>query len=139
MLQLLIGVGEKSFAGRSQAHAYRREGVSLLFLIRGLRLKEGTHQSVIFRFVLGGSTWVGQPADLARLSEVVFMKKLLESDNPVNAICPEDAELALVIAAKIDQTTTTPASAGQRHLVDRTDALPVLVFEQHDRLTRHRC
>jgi hypothetical protein len=67
------------------------------------------------------------------------MKKVLESDNPVNAIRPEDAELALVIAAKIDQTTTTPASAGQRHLVDRTDALPVLVFEQHDRLTRHRC
>jgi hypothetical protein len=23
--------------------------------------------------------------------------------------------------------------------VDRTDALAVLVFEQHDRLTRHRC
>ncbi len=72
-------------------------------------------------------------------SDVVFMKKPLESDNPVNAIRPEDAELALVIAAKIDQTTTTLASAGQRHLVDRTDALPVLVFEQHDRLTRHRC
>ena len=66
------------------------------------------------------------------------MKEVLESDNPVNAIRPEDAELALVIAAKIDQTTTTPASAGQRHLVDRTDALPVLLFEQHDRLTRHR-
>ena len=67
------------------------------------------------------------------------MKSLLESDNPVDAICPEDAELAFVIAAKVDQTTTAPASAGQRHLVDRTDALPVLVFEQHDRLTRHRC
>jgi hypothetical protein len=76
---------------------------------------------------------------LRSASEVVFMKKVLESDNPVNAICPEDAELALVIATKVDETTTTPASAGQRHLVDRTDALPVLVFEQHDRLTRHRC
>jgi hypothetical protein len=67
------------------------------------------------------------------------MKKILESDNPVNAIRPEDAELALVIAAKVDQATTAPACTGQRHLVDRTDALAILVFEQHDRLTRHRC
>jgi hypothetical protein len=67
------------------------------------------------------------------------MKNILESYNPVNAICPEDAELTLVIAAEIDQTTTTPASAGQRHLVNRTNASPVLVFEQHYRLTRHRC
>jgi hypothetical protein len=70
---------------------------------------------------------------------MVFMKNLLESHNPVNAVCPEDAELALVIAAKVDQTTTTPASAGQRHLVDRTDALPILILKQNDRLTRHRC
>jgi hypothetical protein len=67
------------------------------------------------------------------------MKKILESDNPVNAIRPEYAELALVIAAEVDETTTPPAGAGQRHLVDRTDALPVFIFEQHDRLTRHRC
>jgi hypothetical protein len=76
---------------------------------------------------------------LRSASEVVFMKKLLKSNNPVNAIRPEDAELALVIAAKVDQATTTPACAGQRHLVDRPDALAILVFEQHDRLTRHRC
>ena len=76
---------------------------------------------------------------LRSASEVVFMKKILESDNPVNAIRPEDAELALVIAAEVDETTTPPAGAGQRHLVDRTDALAILVFEQHDRLTRHRC
>jgi hypothetical protein len=76
---------------------------------------------------------------LRSASEVVFMKKLLESDNPVNAIRPEDAELALVIAAEVDETTTAPAGAGQRHLVDRTDALPVFIFKQHDRLTRHRC
>jgi hypothetical protein len=76
---------------------------------------------------------------LRSASEVVFMKKFLKSNNPVNAIRPEDAELALVIAAKVDQATTTPACAGQRHLVDRTDALAILVFEQHDRLTRHRC
>jgi hypothetical protein len=76
---------------------------------------------------------------LRSASEVVFMKKILESDNPVNAIRPEYAELALVIAAEVDETTTPPAGAGQRHLVDRTDALPVFIFEQHDRLTRHRC
>jgi hypothetical protein len=64
--------------------------------------------------------------------------EVLESDNAVNAICPEDAELALVIATKIDQTTAAPPGAGQRYLVDRTDPLPVLVFEQHERLTRHR-
>jgi hypothetical protein len=46
------------------------------------------------------------------------MKKLLKSNNPVNAIRPEDAELALVITAKVDQATTTPACAGQGHLVD---------------------
>ena len=62
------------------------------------------------------------------------MKEVLKSDNPVNAICPEDAELPLIIATKVDQATSAPASAGQRHLVDRTDALPVLVFEQHDGL-----
>jgi hypothetical protein len=67
------------------------------------------------------------------------MKRNLERDNPVNAIRAEDAELPLVIAAKIDETTTTPARAGQRYLVDRSDALPVFIFKQHDRLTRHRC
>ena len=67
------------------------------------------------------------------------MKIVLESYNPVNAIRTEDAELALVIAAKVDEATTAPASAGQRDLVDRADALPVLVFEQHDRLASHRC
>jgi hypothetical protein len=67
------------------------------------------------------------------------MKRNLQSDNPVNAIRAEDAELPLVIAAKIDKTTTTLARAGQRYLVDRSDALPVFIFEQHDRLARHRC
>jgi hypothetical protein len=42
----------------------------------------------------------------------VFMKKNLESDHPMNAVRPEDAELALVIAAKIDETTAPPAGAG---------------------------
>ena len=63
----------------------------------------------------------------------------LESDNPMNAIRAEDAELPLVIAAKIDKTTAAPASAGQRYLVDRSDALPVFIFKQHDRLARHWC
>jgi hypothetical protein len=62
----------------------------------------------------------------------------LQGYNPVNAICPEDAELALVIAAKVDQTPTATARAGQRDLMDRTYALAILVFEEHERLTRHR-
>ncbi len=66
-------------------------------------------------------------------------EKDLESDNPVNTIRAEDAELALVIAAKIDQTTATPAGAGQCHLVDRSNALAVFILKQHDGLTRHRC
>ena len=95
------------------------------------------HQSVIFGFTR--CTWVCRLADLALLLQVGVYEENLESYNPMNAIRPEDAELALVIAAKIDQATTAAARAGQRHLVDRTDALAVLVFEQHDRLTRHRC
>jgi hypothetical protein len=67
------------------------------------------------------------------------VKCFLESYNPVNAIGPEDAELALVIAAKVNQAATTLAGAGQRHLVDRSDALPVFILKQNDRLTCHRC
>jgi hypothetical protein len=67
------------------------------------------------------------------------MRRILESDNPVNTVRTEDAELSLVITAKVNQTATTPAGAGQRHLVDRSDALPVFILKQHDRLTRHRC
>jgi hypothetical protein len=108
----------------------------LLFLIRGLRRKEGGTKVQSFD-VLWVLAFVIR-CDLARLQAEDY-EDVLQSDNPVNAVRPEDAELALVIATKVNQTTTTPASAGQRHLVDRTDALPVLVFEQHDRLTRHRC
>ena len=36
----------------------------------------------------------------------------LERYHPVNAICTEDAELAFVIAAKVNQATTTLAGAG---------------------------
>ena len=57
----------------------------------------------------------------------------------MNTIRAEDAEFALVIAAKIDQTTATPAGAGQCHLVDRSNALAVFILKQHDGLTRHRC
>jgi hypothetical protein len=67
------------------------------------------------------------------------MNTVLERDNPVNAIRAEDAELPFVIAAKIDKTAAATAGAGQSHLVDRSHALPVFIFEQHDRLARHRC
>lgn len=67
------------------------------------------------------------------------MKKNSESDNPVNTIRTEDTELPLVVAAKVDQTTTASAGAGQCNLVDRSHALPVFIFKQHNGLTRHRC
>ena len=114
---------------------------ALLFLIRGLRAPIEEHRSVPFRFVWGLIV-LARRAKTSRFraaSGAVFMKRNLESDNPVNAIRAEDAELPLVIAAKIDKTTAALASAGQRHLVDRSDALPVFIFKQHDRLARHRC
>ena len=66
-------------------------------------------------------------------------EKLLEGYYPVNAIRPEDAELAFIVATKIDQTSATLAGAGQGHLVDRSGALPIFIFKQHEGLTRHRC
>jgi hypothetical protein len=74
-------------------------------------------------------------ADFGRLQK----RGNLESDNPVDTICAEDTEFSLIVAAKIDQTATTPAGARQRHLVDRSNTLPVFIFKQHDRLTRHGC
>jgi hypothetical protein len=56
----------------------------------------------------------------------------------MNAICAKNAELALVITAEVDQAAATLAGACQRHLVDRSDALPVFILEQYNRLARHR-
>ena len=55
----------------------------------------------------------------------------------MNAIRAEDAELALVIAAKVDETTTTFARTGQRYLVNRANALAVFILKQHHGLARH--
>ena len=62
----------------------------------------------------------------------------LKGDYPVNAIRPKNAELALVIAAKVDEPATTLAGTGQRYLVDRSNALAVLRLEQYNGLARHR-
>jgi hypothetical protein len=56
----------------------------------------------------------------------------------VNAIRAEDAELALVIAAKVNEAATTFARTGQRYLVNRSNALAVFILKQHNRLARHR-
>jgi hypothetical protein len=63
----------------------------------------------------------------------------LERYHPVNAICAENAELAFVVTAKVNQAAATLPGAGERYLMDRSDALPVLILKQHHRLTRHRC
>ncbi len=56
----------------------------------------------------------------------------------MDAIGPEDAEFAFVVTTKIDETASTLAGASQRYLVNRSDALPVLVLKQHNGLARHR-
>jgi hypothetical protein len=63
----------------------------------------------------------------------------LERDNAVNTVGAEDAELAFVITAKVDETAATLTRARQRHLVNRSDALPVFIFKQDNRLTCHGC
>jgi hypothetical protein len=53
----------------------------------------------------------------------------------VDAICPENAELAFVITAEVDVTATALASAGQRNLVNGSHAATILVLKQDNRLT----
>lgn len=116
MLQLLLCAQWKNFSCYRGSHSSgKKMGFSLSNQWFASERRE--HQSAIFGFRAGVLASCRQ-VDLAVLSEVPFMKGVLESYNPVNAICPEDAELALVIAAEIDKTTTAPASAGQRDLVD---------------------
>jgi hypothetical protein len=114
---------------------------AFLFLIRGLRAPARGAPKCTLSICPGRE--LGLPERQKKLEglsgcRVVFMRKILESDDPMNTVRAEDAELPLVIAAKIDQTATTPAGTGQRHLVDRSNALPVFILKQHDRLTRHR-
>jgi hypothetical protein len=56
----------------------------------------------------------------------------------VNAVCPENAEFALIVTTKVDETAATLAGAGQGYLVDRPNAELVLVLEQNQGLARHR-
>jgi hypothetical protein len=56
----------------------------------------------------------------------------------VNAISPENAELALVITAEVDETAVSLTGAGERHLVNRSNAVPVFILEQHNGLARQR-
>lgn len=55
----------------------------------------------------------------------------------MNAIRPKDAELALVIAAKVDEAATTLAGTSECHLVDRSNALAVFILEQYNGLASH--
>jgi hypothetical protein len=63
------------------------------------------------------------------LSELRLDQSRLEGYNPVNAISPEDAELALAIAAKVDEAAATLAGAGERHLVDGSGSLPLFILK----------
>jgi len=56
----------------------------------------------------------------------------------VNAVRPENAELALVVTTKVNEAAATLAGARQGYLVDGPNAELVLVLEQDQGLTRHR-
>jgi hypothetical protein len=62
----------------------------------------------------------------------------LERNHPVNAVRPENAELALVVTTKVNEAAATLAGARQGYLVDGPNAELVLVLEQDQGLTRHR-
>ena len=64
---------------------------------------------------------------------------MLEGYNPMNAVSPEDAELAFAITAKVNEATATSTGAGERHLVDRSGALPVFILKQNNGLAGHWC
>ena len=49
---------------------------------------------------------------LCSLQSEVCGGRGLKRHDPVNKICPEDAELSLVVTAKVDKATTTLAGAG---------------------------
>jgi hypothetical protein len=67
----------------------------------------------------------------------ILKKRCLECDDPMNAVCAKDAELAFVVAAKIDLAAATLPCTGERHLMDGALSLQIFVFEQHDRLACH--
>ncbi len=55
----------------------------------------------------------------------------------MNAICPKDAELALVISTEVDLAATPLASAGQGYLVNGSLAATIFILKQDKRLTGH--
>jgi hypothetical protein len=62
----------------------------------------------------------------------------LEGYNAMNAVGAKNAEFAFVIAAEVDQPALTLTRAGKCNLMDRSNPLTVFVFEQDQRLARHR-
>jgi hypothetical protein len=56
----------------------------------------------------------------------------------MDAVCPENAELALVITAEIYEAAPTFAGTGQCNLMDRADALAIFILKQYNRLAGHR-
>jgi hypothetical protein len=88
-----------------------------------------------FAFLCGernGSAGHSQPRTRQRAS-------LLESNDAVNAVGPEDSELTFIVAAKVDQAAMPSAGAGQGNLVDRSNAGAILILEHDNRLACHRC
>jgi hypothetical protein len=63
---------------------------------------------------------------------------VLKRYNPMNAIGAKDAEPAFIVAAEINQAAMALAGTGERHLVNRSNALPIFILEQDNRLAGHR-
>ena len=79
-----------------------------MFIISGLRVHAEMHESLLF----GSRKGVLGIAAFKRSLTLGFRGDALEGYNPVNAISPEDAELAFAIAAKVNQSAATLARAG---------------------------
>jgi hypothetical protein len=85
-----------------------------------------------------GYLLVGPRAGWRKVCPVEAAKHVLERYNPVNAIGAKDAEPAFIVAAEINQAAMALAGTGERHLVNRTNALPIFILEQDNRLAGHR-
>lgn len=63
----------------------------------------------------------------------------LNRQDAVDAISPKDAELALVVTAKVDKSAVALAGTGKGDLVHGSHTSPVFVLDHDNRLGSHRC
>jgi hypothetical protein len=95
-------------------HGGQNDGISL-FPIKGLRAP-CAGRTKVYSFDFAGRSLGVAGMQNCLVAKAIFRircgKCRLERYHPVNAICPEYAELALVIAAKVNQSAATLPGAG---------------------------